>query len=161
MSIEQEIKRKIDESEMEFTQEQKFELINIIDKTMKDYVPVEHLKKDTINIVDIYTGMMPKTKAEEHVRKTANLDFVKKYEEDGYKMLFMPRGAFSEGSKVTYLEKGKLNIIELSLGRMPKPKAEKYLHDSNEHFKKIKEFEEYDVTFHGYYDDQSARFPEE
>jgi hypothetical protein len=160
MSISQEIKRKIDESDMEFTQEQKFELITIIDNAMKEYVPIKHIKKDVINIIDIFTGMMPRQRADEHIKKISSSDLMNKFSADGYDMVYIGTPESSNGTKVNYLEKGKLNVIELSLGMMPKPRAEQYLNDMNDNFKKIKEFEDYNVTFHGYRENNFANFKE-
>ena len=161
MSIAQEIKRKIDESDMEFTEEQKFALIRIIDNGLKDYKPVEHLKKDTINVVDVFTGMMPRPKADAHIQKIASSETMKKFVDDGYDIVYIGMPEHGSGTKVHYLEKGKLNFVEISTGMMPKPKAEKYLYEMNDRFKRIKGFDDYDVTFHGYYQDNSARFKEE
>lgn len=120
------------------------EVETVVREELESFDPSCFLKKECINILDIYTGMMPRPKAEEYLRKVAkNFGDLNK---EGYEIFFAPRCHDGPASNVAYAEKGKVNIIDVYTGMLKDDRAEDFIERVRRNCKPLED-KGYDLIF--------------
>jgi len=108
---------------------------------------VDTLDPDKINVVYVYTGMMPKVKAEEHIKKVAAIfDNVKP---KSTQMMFLAYNDRDKCSVIHKLDKESAYIIQLNTGSIPKTRINSYLEEQRANFGTLFASKGYDIEIIG------------
>jgi hypothetical protein len=84
------------------------------------------LDKDKINVLNVSTGLLPRTKAEEFLRNVADI-INKSTDGTGLECLILGHSTHQTPASVTCIEKDKAYVVEIDTGLMPPDKAESYM----------------------------------
>jgi len=144
MEVSEKIFEEISEYIPEEHQEKVKEVLNKEAKSLlESFNPTAHLKKGVINILDVNTGRMPRIKAEQYMRSMAKS--LKPALED-YTVFYCARADGMSDTSVSYIEKGKMAIVNINTGIMENDKALEFVKRNEEYCKDLKE-KGYDFTF--------------
>lgn len=88
------------------------------------------IEEDKVNVIYVPTGLMPKPKAESHMKKIASL--FKEVCPNHNRLLFMSYGSHDPAPVIHKLEKDKAYLIQIDTGYMPRPKANAFIKQQRE-----------------------------
>ncbi len=128
---------------MQIIREETRPAIDVFEDKMQ--LAATEIDEDKLNVVYVPTGILPKSKAEEHMKKVASL--FKEACPNHNRLLFMSYGTHDSAPAIHALEKDKAYLIQIDTGFMPPPKVDAFIkkqRDILEH-----KLDEYNITVMG------------
>jgi len=116
------------EAIMRIIREETRPAIDVFESQMR--LAATEIKEDKLNVIYVPTGIMSKSKAEEHMKKVASL--FKEACPNHNRLLFMSYGTHDPAPVIHALEKDRAYLIQINTGYMPRPKADAFIKQQRE-----------------------------